>query len=179
MSRTIQEVGPANYQLPKPSVGAWRLGIVDRGLGGSCYHRLARLCISFNSNPTVHGAAMYLTAACSLLPFWALLWPKKPLSEDTFGCLCSLTVAETEYNFFLISFVSAIIPYGIKSPGALQHWKSTAKGNLNRHCLSLSAVLSFWLWRPQAAITKLEGKGSSLCCSCVLLFLTICLIVFH
>lgn len=134
----------------------WRLGMVGWGLGGSCYHRLARLCISFNSIPTVHRAAMYLTASCSLLPFWALLWPKKPLSEDTFGYLCSLMITEMEYNFFFISIASALSPHGIKSPGTLLHYKSIAKGNLNKQCLSLAAVIAwvFFLWCPQPAIAE-------------------------
>lgn len=69
-------------QLPNSPVRAWRLGMVGWGLGGSCYHELARLCISFNSIPTVHRAAMYLREACSLLPFWALLWPKKAFIRE-------------------------------------------------------------------------------------------------
>lgn len=125
------------------------------GLGGSCYHELARLCISFNSIPTVQRAAMYLKEACSLLPFWALLWPKKPLSENTFENRCSLMITEMECNLFFISIASAVIPHGIKSPGTLQHYKLIPKVDLNKHCLSLikviSWVFSFWCLQPAVA----------------------------
>lgn len=142
--------------LPNSPVRAWRLGMVGWGLGGSCYHNLARLCTSSNSIPTVHRATMYLREACSLLPFWALLWPKKPLSENTFEYRCSLMITEMECNLFFISIASAVIPHGIKSPGTSQHYKLIPKGNLNKHCLSLIEVVSwaFSLWCLQPAVAE-------------------------
>lgn len=127
---------------------------------------------------------MYLTAAHSLLPFWALLWPKKPLSEDALRYLCSLMITEVENNFCFISIPCAINLHVKKNLLGLHStrsqllkgiyinsaniWQQDSVYFFDAHSLQLQKVL----------LAQLEGKGVIPLCTFVFFFWSICMLVF-